>query len=74
MKVEAENMQRVRALCLCCQDCKEFYRHYILDEDFGEYVAIQRGHCASPHKRIRNDVGASDIACKYFERKEGGKL
>ena len=64
MKAEAENMQRVRAL----------YRHYILDEDFGEYVAIQRGHCASPHKRIRNDVGASDIACKYFEMKEEEKL
>ena len=74
MKAEAENMQKVRALCLCCQDCKEFYRHYILDEDFGEYVAIQRGHCASPHKRTRNDVGASDIACRYFEMKEGRKL
>ena len=67
-------MRRVRELCLCCQDCKEFYRHYILDEDFGEYVAIQRGHCASPHKRTRNDVGASDIACRYFEMREGRKL
>ena len=66
-------MRRVRELCLCCQDCKEFYRHYILSEN-GEYVAIQRGHCAGPHKRTRNDVGASDIACRYFEVKEGRTL
>lgn len=68
---EPNIMQKVKELCLSCQDCKEFYRHYILAEETGEFVAIQRGHCGSMRRRGKNDVGASDVACRCFEPKEG---
>ena len=66
MKTEPEIMQRVREMCLCCQDCAEFYRHYVFSGDTGEFMAIPRGHCASQYRRLRNDVGAGDIACRHF--------
>ena len=67
-------MRRVRELCLCCQDCGEFHRHYILSRETGEFVATQRGHCGSMRRRVRSDVGSGDLACQYFEMKEEEKL
>lgn len=84
MKTIAEE-QMVRELCLSCQDCKHFMRHYIKSSIFTDsingFTPICRGHCMNPTKRIKSDVGASDAACSKFEfnrsedlkRKEDGR-
>ena len=75
MKPEPEIMQRVRELCLSCQDCKHFMRHYIQSSkasyNINGFTPICRGHCMNPNRRIRSDIGASDAACQNFESKEG---
>lgn len=66
--------QMVRELCLSCQDCKYFIRHYIQSSmyrtNINGFTPIGRGHCISPSRKIRSDVGASDTACMKFEIKE----
>lgn len=74
MKTEPEIMQRVRELCLSCQDCKYFMRHYIKSNvtrnSINGFTPICRGHCMSTNRRIRSGIGASDAACQYFESRE----
>ena len=74
MKPEPEIMQRVRELCLSCQDCKYFMRHYIQSSkasyNINGFTPICKGHCTSPDRKRRPDIGASDAACQYFEPKE----
>lgn len=63
--------QMVRELCLSCQDCKHFMRHYIKSSMFNNningFTPICRGHCISPNRKNRSDIGASDAACVNFE-------
>lgn len=63
--------QMVRELCLSCQDCKYFMRHYIKSSTFRNningFTPICRGHCMRPGRRGRADVGAGDAACSSFE-------
>ena len=65
-----DKIEMVRELCLSCQDCERFIRHYIKLSGTGEYTPISRGHCASVRRRSRSSsVGASDLACNYIEPK-----
>lgn len=74
MKTESEIMQKVRELCLSCQDCKHFMRHYIKSSiahhNINGFTPICRGHCMSTNRKIRSDIGASDAACQHFEPRE----
>lgn len=74
MKPEPEIMQRVRELCLSCQDCKYFMRHYIRSSkasyNIKGFTPISKGHCMSPDRKRSPYIGASDAACQYFESKE----
>ena len=71
---EPNIMQKVRELCLSCQDCKHFMRHYIKSSAYPSstngFSPLTRGHCMSPNRR-RPSIAASDEACIHFEPKEG---
>ena len=73
MKVEKDSKEMiVRQLCLCCQDCEHFVRHYIKSDMFTNningFTPICRGHCLKALRR--KEIGTNDPACQYFETKE----